>query len=314
MLVAALGCAPSPAPPPPDAAAAAPRSCLGRSPTCGAAGDRDCCGSPLVPGGRFDRNNDPALPATISAFRLDEYEVTVGRFRAFVHEYDAWRAQGQPFVGAGAHPALSGSGWQAAFHQALPTSAEVLRSVLKCDQDNRTWTAQPGDNETRPINCVSWYEAFAFCVWDGGRLPTDAEWNFAAAGGDEQRLYPWSVPPSSAAIGPDLASYYDDDCMGDGEPGCTVTDFVPVGSKPAGQGRYGHADLSGNVREWVLDRWSETLTAPCVDCAELGGGKDRVLRGGAWNNLPSLVTSTERQFDDPGAHYFVIGFRCARPR
>jgi hypothetical protein len=62
-----------------------------------------------------------------------------------------------------------------------------------------TWTDTVGPNENLPMNCVPWYKAFAFCVWDGGRLPTEAEWNYAATGGNEQRKYPWgSTAPDDA--------------------------------------------------------------------------------------------------------------------
>ncbi|WP_438023210.1 formylglycine-generating enzyme family protein [Sorangium sp. So ce233] len=59
-----------------------------------------------------------------------------------------------------------------------------------------------GENEARPIRCVSWSVAFAFCAWDGGRLPTEAEWNHASAGGSEQREYPWgnAFPNSTYAV------------------------------------------------------------------------------------------------------------------
>ena len=57
-----------------------------------------------------------------------------------------------------------------------------------------TWTISPGANERKPLNWVSFYIAFAFCVWDDGRLPSEAEWNYAAAGGDEQEgRYPWGA-------------------------------------------------------------------------------------------------------------------------
>lgn len=58
-----------------------------------------------------------------------------------------------------------------------------------------------------PINCVNWYEAYAFCIWDGGFLPTVAEWNYAAVGGSEYRFFPWSVPPEAIAIDCTYASY-----------------------------------------------------------------------------------------------------------
>lgn len=54
-----------------------------------------------------------------------------------------------------------------------------------------TWTDNPGAQENFPMACVEWPTAYAFCLWDGGRLPTEAEWEFAAAGGDQNRLYPW---------------------------------------------------------------------------------------------------------------------------
>ena len=313
LALAVLGAACSGPPAQPSTVAAAtPPSCTDLPKTCGALSAGDCCESLPVPGGSFLRNNDAALQATVSAFHLDKYEVSVGRFRKFVSEFNTWRAAGNPSVGFGQHPLIPKSGWMADWTQFLPESTERFGLALRCDRQSQTWTTEPGANETRPINCVNWYEAFAFCAWDGGRLPTLAEWNFAATAGNEQREYPWSVPATDTTITPDYASYYSmGDCWGDGQPGCGLSDFLNVGSKPLGDGKYGQADLAGNVREWALD-WARAFPMPCNDCSNLESGELRVLRGGAWNNVADLVKSSAILEDYPANHYFVIGLRCAR--
>ncbi|HSR98490.1 MAG TPA: formylglycine-generating enzyme family protein [Kofleriaceae bacterium] len=251
-------------------------------------------------------------PATISGFRLDRFETTVGRFRAFASAGLGTQAN-PPAASAGAHPSLPGSGWDSTWNASLTANLAALIAALKCDS-LRTWTDSPGVNENRPINCVTWYEAMAFCIWDGGYLPTEAEWNYAAAGGNEQRAYPWSMPAGSRSIDGAHASYLNGtDCIGDGMPGCTVFDLVEAGAKPLGDGKWGHSELAGNVVEWSLDLL-DTYPASCTDCANLTIGSSRVTRGGAFDNGPDDARSAFRIGAPPQARSSTLGFRCARPQ
>ncbi|WP_437830727.1 formylglycine-generating enzyme family protein [Sorangium sp. So ce1153] len=284
-----------------------PPSCDGLPANCGASKDENCCASAVIPGGTFNRGNNDAHPATVSEFRLDRFETTVGRFRAFVAAYP----ESKPASGAGANLQIRESGWNTIWDGALPPDAADLRELLKCDSAFQTWTDDVGMNERLPINCLSWYDAFAFCAWDGGRLPTEAEWNYAAAGGDEQRQYPWSIPPDSTSIDGKYASY---DCLGDesDRQECAFADILAIGSKsPLGDGRWGQSDLGGGLWEWVLD-WHAGYSAHCDDCANLAPSTSRVTRGGSWSNSGSYLLSSYRNNSDPEYRNIYTGVRCAR--
>jgi formylglycine-generating enzyme required for sulfatase activity len=190
----------------------------------------------------------------------------------------------------------------------LPADQATLRAALHCDTGDSTWTDAPGLGENKPMNCMTWYEAFAFCVWDGGRVPTEAEWNYAAAGGSEQRPYPWGM-----SIDPSHAVY---DCTGDGSAAqdCQSSDILDVGSRsPRGDGKWGHADLAGSMWEWTLD--ADTTGAypdPCVDCADVTTTSLRVYRGGGWFSPADNVLVSRRSSIDPSTRVNRIGVRCAR--
>ncbi|WP_437791365.1 formylglycine-generating enzyme family protein [Sorangium sp. So ce693] len=281
-------------------------SCGGLPETCGPEGNERCCATMAVPGGTFDRGNDITFPATVSGFELDRFEVTVGRFRRFVDAYP----ESRPTAGAGAHPEIVGSGWNSAWDEAnLPRDPAVFRSAIRCTSSYSTWTDAPDANERLPMNCITWYVAFAFCAWDGGRLPTEAEWNYAAAGGSEQRVYPWSAPPSSTTLDVDHAAH---DCLPGGPTLCMYTHMKTVGSKsPLGDGRWGHADLAGNMSEWTLDSYLGYPT-PCTDCAQLAAHGQRIIRGGGWNDESSRLTTSSRGHYPANDNGRAIGFRCVR--
>jgi formylglycine-generating enzyme required for sulfatase activity len=288
---------------------------VGLAANCGASASESCCATRPVDGGSFYRSNDTNLPkASITAFKLDRFEVSVGRFRKFVESLP----ESAPSAGDGAHPQIKSSGWQAAWLGQLPGDRDKFSTALFTCYPLSTWTAAPAEDaaasqENLPVNCVTWYDAFAFCAWDGGRLPTETEWNFAAAGGDQQRAYPWSSPPGSTTIDVRHASY---DCLADGSAAgqCALTDVTGVGVlSPTGDGRWEQADLAGNVAEWTLDSYAPSYAvSTCNDCADLSQASPRVIRGGSFESSKSFVESSARAPFDTSARDPNVGFRCAR--
>lgn len=277
-------------------------SCIGLGNVCGPALKENCCQRPAVPGGAFNRRNDSAYPAEVSPFRLDRFEVTVGRFRAFLNA--GFSTQGNPPPPHAGSNSNNGNdpGWNSEWNRFLPIDATDFESSLeKCPWSG--WTAGGGDS--LPMTCINWYVAYAFCIWDGGRLPTEAEWNFAAAGGggsDGQRYYPWSSPPDDTTLNNSLAVY-------------ETTAAAAVGSRsPKGDAKWGHADMAGNAGEIVLDYSGEL--PPCTgvehDCANLtpNAAHEAVMRGGYFTNFTNYST-TARSSQDKQAGWFAQGFRCA---
>jgi sulfatase modifying factor 1 len=297
-------------------------SCTNLAANCGASGTDNCCTSPLVAGGMFDRSHDVAsdgtyadtsAPATVSDFRLDKYEVTVGRFRKFVNAGMGTRAN-PPAAGAGANPYIAGSGWDPMWDASLTADTSTLIGAVQCSPTYQDWTNGGTLNEERPMNCISWYEAFAFCAWDGGFLPTEAEWNYAATAGGEQRAYPWSNPAGDITIDCSDGNYFINYPGGtycvNGTTGATNN----VGSEsPKGDGKWGQSDLAGNVFEWNVD-WYDTYVTPCGDCAALTTTTaiNRVIRGGSFHDSAANARTARRNAFAPGNRSPYTGVRCAR--
>jgi formylglycine-generating enzyme len=257
---------------------AAQPSCNGLTANCGN-GSTSCCATASVPAGTYNRGkNNAAFPAKLSALKMDLFEVTVGRFRKFV---GAYTNNSLIPAGAGKNPSnATDPGWKTEWNASLPADATALRAELSC-ASWATWTDTAGANENKPISCVSWYVAAAFCAWDGGRLPTETEWEYVATGGSEQRNWPWG----ETAPGPDadLAAYM---CYyGGGSGTCSsVTRIANVGVIPAGNGRWGNSDMAGNMWEWGSDYYGELKQELCDNCMQFNTNANRVMRGGGWSS------------------------------
>jgi sulfatase modifying factor 1 len=154
-----------------------------------------------------------------------------------------------------------------------------------------------GDNQ--PRICVSWDEAEAYCEARGARLPTEAEWEYAARGPDGL-IYPWGN------------AFVADNVVYSGNPGRQAAE---VGSRPGGVSWVGAYDLSGNVWEWVADWYDPGYYArsPVLNPQGPESGSDRVVRGGSWELSDSvLLRGAVRLSVDPVLTPGIVGFRCAR--
>lgn len=262
-----------------------------------------CCRALEVPGGTFLRDYDgveyldDSFDATVSPFLLDQFEVTVGRLRRFVGAYDDILLMD----GDGKAPHIAeDQGWRESYP--LPASKVELLALLEETMSCAgTWVSDPSQaSEVLPANCVTFPLAYAFCLWDGGRLPTEAEWNFAAAGGEQQRRYPWEERPEVEPPTAGHAIYAQSGAL----PSA-------VGGARLGDGRWGHSDLAGNVLEWTLDFKAEPYPDDCDDCLNAVPAEFRVIRGSAYAAEADTLAvgfrvweaATEDRMD-------VLGLRC----
>ncbi len=254
----------------------------------------------------------------VSPFRIDRYEVTLARFRAFV-------AAGMP---APPLHVVTYPGGTLSARALVGASQWPVREPVNYSSANRYCHFLPGtlDRESHPINCVDWFTAQAFCVWDGGRLPTEAEWEYAAryltlpesrpskmvmSG----RRYPWGAEQASC-----FANYQEPDCA----TSRTAAD-TQYGTWSVGHDSYLTAwqrvyQLAGNVAEWTADVstaygvgcWAASATRVDPLCATAGTTLRVTARGGGYNSLRWEVRGAARQGVDPSERDRARGFRCVR--
>jgi formylglycine-generating enzyme required for sulfatase activity len=256
----------------------------------------------FVPGGQFFMGSDegttrekPAHNVKLSPFCIDVYEVSVAKYVACSDQGKCKRA-------------------------ARTNQWEGITASDKKTYDPLCNATESDGRAVHPINCVDWERADTYCkgMLPHGRLPTEAEWEFAARGSDG-RLYPWGDEAPSAKYlnacgsecvawgkshGVSLPAMYK---ANDGWP-----NTAPVGSFPSGKSRFGLMDVVGNVWEWVGDWYGPYTDAPSTDPRGPESGTGKVMRGGAWNGSdPSWVRPSFRYMNDPASSSYGVGFRCA---
>jgi len=236
-------------------------------------------------------NERPRHPVEVPAFWLDRFPVTVRRYAAFVAAggYQApehWSAEGRAWLQETGNHAPQGwtpdgaGGWQVRrFGHLLPLDPR------------------------EPVQHVSFHEAEAFARWAGGRLPTEAEWEKAAAwdpAAGRSRTWPWGeTPPSSERANIDQLAFGP----------------VPVGSYPAGASAYGAEQLLGDCYEWTsspFGGYPGYATFPYPEYSEVFFGDDyRVLRGASWATASWVARNTFRNWDYPKRRQIFAGLRLA---
>ena len=154
-----------------------------------------------------------------------------------------------------------------------------------------------------PVVRVDWYQAEAYCAWLGRRLPTDAEWEYAARGGRAGNRYPWGDTISGSD-----ANYSDSGDPWDNDTS-EIKHYAPNG--------YGLHDVAGNVREWVNDRYQEGYydVSPTDDPPGPVARFDKILRGGSWaDGTIDLAVGTSSRLNPNIDNTGFVGFRCAYGR
>ena len=248
-------------------------------------------------------NSIPEHVAVMPPLLMDRYEVTVGRYRHALEVDGFQRPDGSPLANNG-----------------------PLGTVFPGGQENCTYSSAPLGREGYPLNCISWFNARAFCQFYGGELPTEAEWEHAAAAAarDGETAYPWGSQAPTCDRAVYARSNVEATPVGSAE--CVALGFgpqplVPFDPQQPSAGDVGPSlviGLGGSLSEWVLDSarsyasacW---LVAPPLSplCWEEAPVR-RSVRGGNWAQPPGLLLAAARDESRTDLVTSLVGFRCVR--
>ena len=174
------------------------------------------------------------------------------------------------------------------------TNAQYRRCVEagKCEAPEfHNYKYKDAATENHPMVYVDWFEAQAYCEWAGARLPTEAEWEHAARG-PEGRVFPWGDHFDDTRLNycdANCTESHADDAADDGHK-----ETAPVGSYPNGASWCGTLDMTGNVSEWVADRFDEYPSERQENPTGPASGETRIVRGGWWKSRPVSVRGASR--------------------
>lgn len=239
-------------------------------------------------------DNSPSITVSLPSFYIDQYEVSVFQYAGFLNSENI--------------SIRDCLGERCAF-----TLSDTLFSNLRVDLDEQYRAV--GGYANAPVNQVSWFGAVAYCEWAGARLPTEAEWEYAARGIDG-RIYPWGdteADQTLAVFG--IREFF---------PNSLFDALLSVDALPRGGSPFNVYGMAGGVEEWVQD-WYQADYYDATGRAYEPNSNDesghRVVRGGAWNSSASQIWTTSRGHFAPDIGtpstentqtYWSVGFRCAQ--
>jgi formylglycine-generating enzyme len=274
-----------------------------------------------LPGGRFSMGSaapvaypedgeGPVHDVDLSPFAIDAHAVTNGRFATFV-EATGYVTEAERF------------GWSFVFGGFLPDDFPDTRAVATAPwwrQVYDAWWRHPEGPQSdldgrgdHPVVHVSWNDALTYCAWSGTRLPTEAEWEYAAAGGLSGEPYPWGSelePDGRHLMNVFQGTFPANNTIDDGFAGTAPVDAYP----PNG---YGLHNMTGNAWEWCAD-WYDPAAYSRSDTQDPAGptaGTHRVMRGGSYLCHASYCRRyrvTARSGNSPDGSTGNLGFRVAR--
>ena len=246
----------------------------------------------------------PQHKVTLDEYWMDKTEVTLAAFHKFV-QATGYVTDGEKNGNAGWIWNYKDNDW----------------NKIDSPDSGPNWKKPLGGKKTptgldeHPVTQVSWNDATAYCAWTGGRLPTEAEWERAARGDKDTRMYPWG---GDELLG-NLLNF------GEKSFKCRLCDVhvndnyqytAPVGSFPAGASPFGLLDMAGNVYEWVQDSYDGSScypSSPVTNPVPPEGGDERIMRGGSYADYDGLywkLRVDNRWSRLPGSSFGDVGIRC----